>query len=106
MIYQKYLVKGEDHFDPERYPALVSELVSVDIRMAALPVYHRAEMLLSFLNQKTILSDHEKDNPGLATLISSETLPLENTFSLFAASGTNRMFRNELEAYIRERFAI
>jgi len=105
MIYPKYLVKVEDHFDPERYPALISELVSVDIRMSALPLYHRAEMLLSFLNRKTIQSEHQKENPGLATLISSDTLPLENTFSLFAASGGNRMFRSELEEYIRERFS-
>jgi hypothetical protein len=103
MIYQKYLVKGEDHFDPERYPALISEMASVDIRTAALPSEYKAEMLLCYLKNERINNAHEAENPGLASLISSETLPLENAFSLFAASGSNRMFRNELEEFIRSR---
>lgn len=100
MFYAKYLVKDGDHFDPEQFPQLMTDLDSIRLSMASLPVAFNTEMLLSFLKERSIKTEWVNSNPALAAMISSQTLPTTGIEALFASSTANPSFQNQLEAYI------
>ena len=102
-IYQKFSVSETAHFVPSEFPQLEATIHQLVKRLANEPII-KIEMVLSFVKDHCIQSAQVKDHPGLASLISGQTLPLELLEALFEAGKNNSVFRNQLEDHIRSLF--
>ena len=100
-MYNKFLVKEKDRFNPSNFPQLGASLESIVAELKGVPPGPKADMLLSFVKSHSINSQHVVDFPGAATLISTKSLPLGAMEDLFEASRSNPSFQKEMEAYIR-----
>jgi hypothetical protein len=103
-IYQKFSISATAHFVPSEFPQLEASIQQVIKQLAEEPVI-KVDMVLSFVKDHSINSTQVKANPGLAGLISTKSLPLQLMEALFEAGRNNRVFMQELEEYIRSRFA-
>jgi hypothetical protein len=104
--YQKFLIRPTDHFDAATYPFLEEKISFAKKELEAMPAAHRTEMLVSFLKEHRIKSEWVANNPELAKLINSKVLPLTDFEALFESGKENTAFVKELEAYIKEQFAV
>jgi hypothetical protein len=104
--YQKFLIRPTDHFDAATFPFLEENISFAKGKLDIMPSVHRTEMLVSFLKDHCIKSEWVADNPELAELISSKVLPLTDFEALFESGKDNTAFVSELEAYIKEQFAV
>lgn len=104
--YQKFLIRSTDHFDPAYFPFLEEKIAVVKTELSALPSVHRTEILVSYLKDQCIDSEWSQNNPELAEVIISKVLPLSDFEDLFESGKDNAAFVYELEAYIKEQFAV
>jgi hypothetical protein len=103
--YQKFFITDTDHFLPSKFPQLEASIQQIVKQLASEPAI-KTEMLLSFVKDHRISSKQVNDYPGLAGLISTQSLPLQIMEALFEAGRKNSVFTTELEEYIRMCFAI
>ena len=103
MIYKKYLVKENDHFEPGNYPSLVEEMDTITRAMALLPSVLNSEILISFLREHSISSEQERENPKFAEMMRSTSLPIKNLEALFDSSSHNPLFQKQLQEYIKSK---
>lgn len=103
-IYEKFSISATAHFVPSEFPQLEASIRQVIKQLADEPAI-KVEMLLSFVKHHSINSIQVKENPGLASLISNQSLPLQLMEALFDAGRNNGVFIRELEEHIRCRFA-
>ena len=99
-VYQKFLIRDTDVFDALQFPRLETSLQEVIVQLSAEEPGPKTEMLLSFVMYRSINSNLIKDHPGLAALISGNTLPLQVMEDLFESSKNNIGFRAGLKEYI------
>lgn len=104
-MYQKFLVKETDRFDPTQFPQVETCLEKLVMQLNREPAAPKEEMLLSFVKDHCINSQHVRDYPVVASLISTKTLPLGTIEDLFESSKNNPLFKKDLETYIRSYFA-
>lgn len=104
-IYQRFLVKETDRFDPANFPQLETSLDQIVKQLNREPAGPKADMLLSFVKDHSINSQHVVDHPGLAAMISTKSLPLGSLEDLFESGRNNPLFKQGLEAHIRSCFA-
>jgi hypothetical protein len=104
-MYQKFLIKETDRFDPNNFPQLETSLEKIVGDLNREPAGPKADMLLSFVKDHCINSQYVIDHPKLATLISTKSLPLGNIEELFESSRNNPSFKKDLENHIRSYFA-
>ena len=100
-IYPKFLIRNTDRFDPFDFPKLENSLQLLTEQLAPEEPAPAADMIISFVKDRHIDAQHEKDHPRLAQLISTKTLPLQVMEDLFESSKQNEIFSRELEEYIR-----
>lgn len=98
--YQRYLIKETDLFDASVFPELGKSIQQTRLQLEAEPTGPSIEMILSFAKDHCINSQHVKDHPRLAYLISTKELPLQVMEQLFESSKQNVTFRSGLEDYI------
>ncbi len=103
-IYQKFSIAATAHFVPSKFPQLEASIQQVIRQLADEPVI-KVEMVLSFVKDHRINSSQAKAYPGLASLISNQSLPLQLLEALFEAGRDNPVFKKELEEHVRSRFA-
>jgi hypothetical protein len=104
MMYSKYLVKDTDRFNPDHFPAITEDLDVIIASMTKSLGLRNSEMLVSFARHHRMEADWVEANPALAEMISSKSLPLTNLEALFASSGKNLSFCQQLEEYVLNRF--
>jgi hypothetical protein len=100
-MYQKFLIRETDHFDPSHFPQLQVSLEKIVEQLNREPAGPKAEMLLSFVKDHSINSQFVLNHPKLATMISTKELPTGVMEELFESSRNNPSFKQDLEAYIR-----
>ena len=100
-MYPKFLIRNTDRFVPFDFPQLENSLQLLSEQLASQEPAPAADMILSFVKEQRIDSQHVKDHPRLAHLISTNSLSLQVMTDLFESSKMNENFRNELEDYIR-----
>lgn len=103
-MFRKFLIRDEDHFVQARFPQLEQSLTKIVEQFANYSSDSKTEMLISFVKHHSISSQLVKDNPELATLISSKSLPLQVLEELFESSKQNPLFTEQLEDYVRKYF--
>jgi hypothetical protein len=103
-MFQRFLIRDTDQFVPTEYPQLKESLQQVNAQLANWSSDPKTEMLISFVKFHSIRSQQVKDHPELATLISSQSLPLHAMEELFESAKKNSLFSKQLEDYIRRYF--
>jgi hypothetical protein len=98
--YPKYSIPQTGHFVPSEFPQLEASIQQVVKQLADEPII-KTEMVLSFVKYHCINSAQVKDYPGLASLLSTKSLPLQQMEALFEADRNNPVFKRELEEHIR-----
>lgn len=104
-MYHKFLVQETDRFVPDNFPPIKASLETIVVLLNREPAGPKADMLLSFVKDHSMSSQHVAEHPGLASLISTKSLPLGSLEALFESSRNNPLFKKDLEAYIRSYFA-
>jgi len=104
-MYQKFLIKETDRFDPANFPQLGGCLETIVVQLNREPAGPKAEMLLSFARDHCLSSQHVSDYPRLASLISTKSVPLGVVEELFESSKGNPSFAKDLEAHVRSYLA-
>ncbi len=103
-MYQKFLIKETDHFDPSNFPQLEACLEKIVVQLNREPAGPKAEMLLSYVKNHSINSQQVVDHPAVATLISTKSLPLGVMEDLFESSRSNPSFQKDVESHVRSYF--
>ena len=98
--YNKYLVKKDDRFDPESFPSVSEEVISIRKHIEHLPSFHKADIIVSFLKDHSLQDNWIKGNPQLVELITSGSLFSGSTEALFESCRENPAFRQQLEDYL------
>lgn len=103
--YNKFLIGVADEFNQVNYPSVNNEISLINEKVGAFPVYFKTEIIISFLKDHSLQSDWIHANPQLTELVTSGTLFTGNIESLFDSCRNNPVFRHDLEAYLKGRFA-
>jgi hypothetical protein len=103
-VYQKFLIRETDRFDPANFPQLETSLEQIVVQLNREQAGPKADMLLSFVKDHAINSQQVIDHPKVASLISTKSLPLGTIEDLFEASRNNPLFKKALELHIRSYF--
>ena len=100
--YKKYLIRPDDHFDETNFPTLQDDIETIKASIETMPEEFTRTMFISFVKDRSIKKEWEVTNPSLAELLNSKNLPLQRMEELFDSCMDNKMFRQELETYIRK----
>lgn len=100
ITYQMFLIKETDRFDPSVFPQLTDSLQQTVAQLATTPSGPSTAMIVSFVKDHRIDSQLVRDNPQLASQISTKALPLTVMEQLFESSRQNPGYRRDLEEYI------
>ena len=103
-VYQKFLIRETDRFDPTYFPQLETCLEQVVTQLNREQAGPKADMVLSFVKDHYISSQQVIDHPKVASLISTKSLPLGTMEDLFESSRNNPLFKKALEQHIRSYF--
>ena len=103
LAYQRMSVPLSEPF-PSAFPFIQDVLVKIESALQGEQAACKTEMIISFVKDHAINSKQVKDHPALAIRISSGVLPLELLEDLFEAGNQNKLFRKQLEDYIRSFF--
>jgi hypothetical protein len=103
-MYQKFLIRETDRFDPSNFPQLETCLEKIVVQLNREPAGPKAEMLLSFVKNHSINSQQVVDHPAVAALISTKSVPLGMMEDLFESSRSNPSFQKDVESHIRSYF--
>lgn len=100
--YKKFLIRPDDHFDEANFPTLQYDMETIKEGIGSMPEEFNRSMLISLAKDRSLKKEWEESNPLLAELLNSKNLPLQCMEGLFDSCTDNRMFRMELETYIRK----
>ena len=100
--YKMYLIRPDDHFDETNFPTLQDDIETIKTSVESMPEEFRRTLFISFVKDRSIKKEWEVTNPSLAELLHSKNLPLQRMQGLFDSCMDNKMFRLELETYIRK----
>jgi hypothetical protein len=103
LTYHQFSIMEGDHFVPSAFPQVDASIRYVVAQLSEEPGI-KMEMLLSFVKDHCIRSVQVTEHPELADRISTKSLPFQPIEALFEAARNNRVFRQELEDYIRSCF--
>ena len=100
--HQVYSIEITDQFNAKDY-IMVKDEVAFIVKQTAgmLPVY-KEDIIVSYFKDHSLRNTWITANPLLAKLVTSNALPSSNIEALFDASRTNPVFRNQLEAFLKE----
>src|SRR5690349_19409274 len=99
-VYQQFLIKEADHFDPSVFPQLEDSLQQTLAQLDGEPAGPSTAMILSFVKDRTRNAQQAEAHPRLANLIRSKTLSLKVMEQLFESSRQNPAYQKDLEEYI------
>lgn len=99
--YNKYLVKKDDIFDVNKFPAIREELGILIDRVADFPSAYKADIVVSFLKDHSLHNDWITANPRLTDLLSSGVMVTGSIESLFESCRENAVFLDQLKTYIK-----
>ena len=100
-FYSKYMIKEGDVFDEYDYPNMMNELAALKEAIAHLPSCSRAEIIISYLESRSINNSFIDDNPKLVAVITSNMHPLHHMEGLFESCKQNKTFLKSYEAYLK-----
>jgi len=95
------MVKESEIFQPVNFPLMVSELAAIKNGLALVPVYFKADIIISYLKNHSIKSDWIAFNPNLTKLITSGTFITTHIEAIFVKYGKYKIFLGDFESYIR-----
>ena len=89
-----------DIFNHNSLPAMVNELSILDKGVAHLPVYFKAEIIISYLKSHSIQNDWIAANPALVKVLLSHSFITKNIESEFELCRALLLYRHDYEKYI------
>lgn len=107
-LYQRHILymlvhNSEDIFNPETMPEMVKELSAIKEGTAHMPVYFKAEIIISYLKNHSIKNEWITANPKLANFMIDGLFKTKHIESLFEFCRMNQPFRHAYENYIQQR---
>ncbi|HEV8282800.1 MAG TPA: hypothetical protein VGQ09_00745 [Chitinophagaceae bacterium] len=102
LYYQKYLVKDNDQFDPEFFSFVIDDMKTIREQTDHVLPTFKTEIILSFLKNHSLEPEWSNSNPELTKLITSGSLSTGNIKSLFDSCHNKPLFRQQMEAFLRQ----
>ena len=100
--HQVYSIGDTDQFNAKDYSTLTDEVAFIVKQTAGMLPAYKEDIIVSYFKDHSLRNTWIIANPLLAKLVTSNTLPSSNIEALFDASRTNPVFRNQLEAFLKE----
>lgn len=92
---------SEEVFSAERTPEMREELLVLNRKIANMPIYFKAEIVISYFKNHSIKNEWITANPNLVTLLLSGVLITGHIESLFDFCRLKPNYRNSFESYIK-----
>jgi len=105
LVYQKYLIKENDQFDPEFFSFVMDDVKLIKEQTDHVLPTFKTEIILSFLKNHSLENEWLKANPELTRLINSGSLPTGNIESLFDSCRNKPIFRQQMETFFKREFS-
>lgn len=101
MYHQKrFTIKTGEIFEPERFASVKEEIVLINERTEALPATFKANIIITFLKDHSLLNEWIKANPQLTKSVTGGELFTGAIEALFEASKGNILFQKQLETFL------
>lgn len=97
---KQFTVKGDETFQPVRFISVKEEIALINERTAGLPVTFKANIIITFLKDHSLLNEWIKANPLLTKAVTGGSLFTGAIEALFAASKGNVLFQKQLETFL------
>ena len=103
VIWQQFMIvyNSEDVFSADKYPEMVKELRMLKEAAAQIPVYFKAEIVISYLKTRSIKTEWIKANPELVAFVRNYSSKTTHVESLFEFYRLRQVTLNSYEKYIR-----
>jgi len=95
---------SEDVFSADKYPEMAKELKMLKEAARQMPVYFKAEIVISYLKTHAIKSEWLRANPELSAFIRNYSFKTTHIESLFEFYRLSQVTLNNYEKYIRHIF--
>jgi len=102
--HQVYIINDADQFDARDYSMITDEVASIVKQTAGMLPAYKADIIISYLKDHSLMNTWITANPLLSKMIISNVLPTSNIEALFDASRTNPAFRTQFEAFLTGMF--
>jgi hypothetical protein len=99
------VIKESDVFEYVNFPFMVNELATIKKDLIHIPVYFKADIIISYLKNHSIKNDWIKANPELTKLITSGAFVTTHIESVFRACSNYKVFLHNFESYLRMEIA-
>ena len=96
------MYKNEDIFNRDNAHEAVKELSVLNKGIAHMPIYFKAEIIISYLKDHCIKTDWIAANPKLIELMLSNRFVTKHIESLFEFCRMKPTYRHDFESYIKK----
>ena len=93
-------INDNENFYPENHPNAISELSALSRGISDIPIYFRAEIIISYLKEHCLKTTWIDANPALSRRITSGFFKTSHLESLFESFRNNKFFIKNFEQYI------
>jgi hypothetical protein len=93
---------SEDVFNPDKAPEMMKELSAINKGTAHIPVYFKAEIIISYLKNHSLKNEWIVANPKLADIMINGYFKTKYIESLFEYCRMNQSFTHSYENYIQQ----
>jgi hypothetical protein len=92
---------SEDIFSVERSPEMREELLILNSKIIKLPVYFRAEIIISYFKDHCVKNEWIAANPELVSFLLSGSFTSGHIESMFDFCRLKQNYRRAFESYIK-----
>ncbi len=100
--HQVYSIENSDQFNAKDYLMVKDEVAFILKQTEGMLPAYKEDIIVSYFKDHSLKNTWITANPLLTKLVISNVLPASNIEALFEASRTNPVFRNQLEAFLKE----
>ena len=93
---------SEDIFSPDRSPEMREELLVLNRRITNMPIYFKAEIIISYFKNHSIKTEWVRANPELVRCLLSGSFNTGHIESLFDFCRLKPKYRHSYEGYIKK----
>ncbi len=97
------LIGPTERFIPGNYTAVVEEISLINEKTDSIPIHFKQEIIISFMKDHSLRNKWIDANPELIKLVTSQSLFTGAIESLFDSCRNNPVFRQDLEAYLKNK---
>jgi hypothetical protein len=92
----------EDIFSPDSSPEMREELLTLNGKITDMPVYFKADIVISYLKNHSIKNEWIKAHPELVTFLLQDGFVSKHIEALFDFCRLKPGYRDSFESYIKK----